>query len=105
MAVHTEGASRGRADVGISRPSRLSTETKHALKTTEFWAYLASVAGVLIASWLVTSGNGTQDGDAFNASRAWLYVAILTVGYMVSRGLAKAGSREPFWTDENHDRR
>jgi len=53
----------------------------------------------------VTSGNGTQDGDAFNASRAWLYVAILTVGYMVSRGLAKAGSREPFWTDENHARR
>jgi hypothetical protein len=106
MAVHTEGATRRGTDVGVSRPARLSTETKHALKTTEFWAFLASVAGVLIASWIVTSGNGGGDnGDAFNASRAWLIVAILSVGYMVSRGLAKSGSREPYWTDENTDRR
>jgi hypothetical protein len=28
----------------------------------------------------------------FNANRAWLYLTILTVGYMISRGLAKAGS-------------
>jgi hypothetical protein len=102
--AHTEGATRAPA-MGAPRPARLTTETKHALKTTEFWAYLATVAGVLIASWIVTSGNGTQDGDAFNASRAWLYVAILTVGYMASRGLAKAGSREPFWSDEHGDRR
>src|SRR6185437_13244199 len=58
MAVHTEGATRQGTDLRASRPSRLSTETKHALKTTEFWAYLASVAGVLIASWIVTSGKG-----------------------------------------------
>ena len=106
MAVHTEGAGRQSAGIRASRPSRLSTETKHALKTTEFWAYLASVAGVLIASWIVTSGNGGADnGDAFNASRAWLIVAILSVGYMVSRGLAKSGSSEPYWADENTDRR
>jgi hypothetical protein len=106
MAVHSESATRGRPDVRFSRPSRLSTETKHALKTTEFWAYLASVAGVLIASWIVTSGNGGADnGDAFSASRAWLYVAILSVGYMISRGLAKSGSREPYWADEDTDRR
>ena len=106
MTVHTEAATARRADVGHSRPSRLSTETKHALKTTEFWAFLASVAGVLIASWIVTSGNGGADnGDAFGASRTWLYVAILSVGYMISRGLAKSGSREPYWADENTDRR
>ena len=106
MATHSESAPRGRSDIRVTGPSRLSTETKHALKTTEFWAYLASVAGVLIASWIVTSGNGgAHNGDAFNASRAWLIVAILTVGYMVSRGLAKAGSREPYWADENTDRR
>jgi hypothetical protein len=106
MAVHTEGATARRASIGISRPSRLTTETKHALKTTEFWAFLASVAGVLIASWLVTSGNGGADnGDAFGASQAWLYVAILSVGYMVSRGLAKSGSQEPYSADENTDRR
>jgi hypothetical protein len=106
MAVHTEGGAVGRTAPRVSGPTRLSTETKHALKTTEFWAYLASVAGVLIASWIVTSGNGgAHNGDAFNASRAWLIVAILSVGYMVSRGLAKSGSREPYWTDENTDRR
>jgi hypothetical protein len=106
MAVHTEGTAAGRTGPRVARPARLSTETKHALKTTEFWAYLASVAGVLIASWIVTSGNGgAHNGDAFSASRAWLYVAILSVGYMVSRGLAKAGSREPYWADEDTDRR
>jgi hypothetical protein len=36
--------------------------------------------------------------DAFPAARAWLYVAIVAVGYMVSRGLAKAGSRDPYWS-------
>jgi hypothetical protein len=32
-------------------------------------------------------------GDYFLADKAWLYVVILSVGYMVSRGLAKSGSR------------
>ena len=102
MAVHTEAATARRADVGSSRPTRISTETKHALKTTEFWAFLASVAGILIASWIVTSGNGgAHNGDAFSASRAWLYVAILSAGYMIRRGLANSGSREPYTPDEN----
>jgi len=80
---------------------RLSTETKHSLKTTEFWAMVAVIAGILIASWLVGQGdgNGNADIDAFPAQRAWLYVAIVAVGYMVSRGLAKAGSRDSYWSD------
>jgi high-affinity Fe2+/Pb2+ permease len=89
----------------VRRPSRLATETKHALKTTEFWAYLATVAGILVAAWVVSSGNGKNTGDAFKASQAWLYVAIVSVGYMVSRGLAKAGSREPYWADGDNDSR
>ena len=28
------------------------------------------------------------------AKQAWLYVTILTVGYMISRGLAESGSRD-----------
>ncbi len=70
-----------------------AAETKHALKTTEFFAYLAAVAGVVIAAAVV--GDGDSGGDAFGARSAWLYITILTVGYMVSRGLAKSGSREP----------
>jgi hypothetical protein len=73
---------------------RLSTETKSALKTTEFFIYLASVVAVLIASMVV----GDDDGhaDYFRADKAWLYIVILTVGYMISRGLAKSGSRDPY---------
>ena len=73
---------------------RLTTETKAAYKTTEFLAYLAAVIGVLVASNLVGSDN--NQGDYFRADRAWLYVVILTVGYMVSRGLAKSGSRDAY---------
>jgi hypothetical protein len=81
---------------------RLTSETKHSLKTTEFWAMVAVVAGILIASWVVGQGdgNGSNNVDAFPAQRAWLYVAIVAVGYMVSRGLAKSGSRDPYWADE-----
>jgi hypothetical protein len=83
--------------------ARLTTETKHAFKTTEFWAMAAIIAGILLASWIIGEGDGNGNGsaDAFPAQRAWLYVAIVGVGYMVSRGLAKAGSREPYWADES----
>jgi hypothetical protein len=82
--------------------ARLTTETKHAFKTTEFWAMVALIAGILIASWVVGDGEGGENAnDAFPAVRAWLYVAIVGVGYMVSRGLAKAGSREPYWADRS----
>ena len=30
----------------------------------------------------------------YGARQAWLYFTILTVGYMISRGLAKSGSYE-----------
>jgi hypothetical protein len=39
-----------------------------------------------------------QDG----ARQVWLYATILTVGYMVSRGLAKSGSRGPYDADEDN---
>jgi hypothetical protein len=82
---------------------RLSTETKHSFKTTEFWAMVAIIVGILIASKVVGQGDGNSnpDTDAFPAARAWLYIAIVAVGYMVSRGLAKAGSRDPFWANSD----
>jgi hypothetical protein len=65
-----------------------STETKSSYKTTELIVYVLAVAGVLIAAALVD--------ESFGADPAWRYVTYLTVGYMISRGLAKAGSREPY---------
>ncbi|GGW13110.1 hypothetical protein GCM10010501_15340 [Streptomyces libani subsp. rufus] len=81
-------------DAAAHRPRRLSTETKAAFKTTEFFAYIAAVVAVLIASMVV----GDDDGhaDYFRADKAWLYIVVLTVGYMLSRGLAKSGSRDPY---------
>src|SRR5690349_1697659 len=75
---------------------RRSTETKASFKTTEFFAYLAAVIGVLIAAGVVDESNA----GGFGAKQAWLYVTILTVGYMVSRGFAKSGSREPYTADD-----
>jgi len=101
MATNVESARRvtgrgERARDGVFL--RLATETKQAFKTTEFWGMVAVIAGILIASWLVND-NGNRVSDAFPAVRAWLYVAIVASAYIVSRGLAKAGSSEPYWSD------
>jgi hypothetical protein len=76
---------------------RAATETKASFKTTEFFAYVATVVGVLIAAGVVDE---TKAGG-FGARQAWLYVTILTVGYMISRGFAKSGSREPYSADDH----
>ncbi len=78
-----------------NRPRRLTTETKASFKTTVFFAYLAVLAGILLAGALVES----PDAGGYGARQVWLYATILTVGYMVSRGLAKAGSRDPYDDD------
>jgi len=74
-----------------ARVARRGGETKAFFKTTEFVAYVVAVVGVLIASFLVSTTDAHE--DYFRADRAWFYVVLLTIGYMVSRGLAKAGSR------------
>ncbi len=76
---------------------RLTTETKQAFKTTEFWMTIAAVAGILIAAAQVKGG----PDDEFIASQAWLYVAILVGLYAVGRGAAKSGSRDPYDADRS----
>lgn len=83
-----------------TRTARLSTETKAAFKTTEFVAYVVILVGILIASAVVDNG---EDGQGFGADKAWLYVTLLTIGYMISRGLAKSGSREFYDRNDRHD--
>ena len=73
-------------------PARRSNETKAAFKTTEFIAYVVAVIGVLLASVLVSTTDAHE--DYFRADRAWFYIVLLSIGYMVSRGLAKAGTRQ-----------
>jgi hypothetical protein len=77
---------------GRTRDSGLGAESKAAYKTTEFYVYLIVAILVLIASLVI----GTSDGhnDYFRGDKAWFYVVLLTIGYLLSRGLAKSGTRE-----------
>jgi len=84
-------------DVEHNRTRRLSTETKSAFKTTEMIAFVVATIGVLIAAGIVDESNAGGMG----AKQAWLYVTILTVGYMISRGLAKSGSSQPYDEDRS----
>jgi hypothetical protein len=94
--AHTASADARSTDRGgVVR--RLATETKVSYKTTEFVAYLVVLAGILIAGNSIEGKDG--GADYFAGDKVWLYATILTVGYMVSRGLAKAGSREPYTDD------
>jgi di/tricarboxylate transporter len=89
-----------------SADRRLATETKSAFKTTEFIAMVAVVVGILISAALIKGGD-TGGTDEFIARQAWLYVAIVAAGYMISRGLAKSGTREPYYdggSNESRDR-
>jgi hypothetical protein len=78
----------------VSRPTtrhpgrRTFTETKAGFKTTEFLAMLAMIAAILVAVYV---------GDAdLDASDGWRYASWVAAAYIVSRGLAKLGSREPY---------
>ena len=85
--VHTRDA----RDVRDRDDTLRGTETKASFKTTELIFYILAVVGVLIASAIVDNN--------FGADPAWRYVTYLTIGYMISRGLAKAGSRNPVAVD------
>ena len=80
---------------------RLATETKSALKTTEFWIFLLVLLGILIAGNSIESEEG--GADFFAADKVWLYITILSAAYFISRGLAKSGSRDPYWDNQGGD--
>ena len=85
-----------------SRPStarRLVTETKAAFKTTEFFMTVGAVVAILISA-MVIKGGDSGGTDEFIARQAWLYVAIVVGAYTVGRGLAKAGTGDPYSDDD-----
>ena len=59
------------------------TETKPSFLTTEFYAMIAGIVGVLLAA---------QQADNLDAPLAWTLAAAVAIGYILSRGIAKAGS-------------
>ena len=83
-SVETADRDRMRTDnAGVSRTVS-HDETKPSFKTTELLTMLGIVAAILIAA---------ASADNFDAPRAWTLVAVGASAYMVSRGLAKSGSR------------
>lgn len=66
----------------VSSPTQ--DETKLSFKTTEFWAMGGVIAAILIAAAV---------SDSLGDVRAWTLVTVVAAAYIISRGLAKAGSR------------
>jgi hypothetical protein len=79
-----ETAERARTSATPRVTRRSFDETKLSLKTTEFWAMAGVIAAILIASAV---------SDSLGDVRAWTLVAAAAIGYMISRGLAKSGTK------------
>jgi hypothetical protein len=104
MEAHTERLGTSQRTTGtVDRVRRLATETKQAFKTTEFWAMVGVIVAILVSAAAIKGGDSAGGTDEFVAKQAWLYVAIVASAYMISRGLAKAGSRDPY-TEDRDDR-
>jgi hypothetical protein len=105
MEAHTErlGTTHRISTGTVDRVRRLATETKQAFKTTEFWAMVGVIVAILVSAAAIKGGDSAGGTDEFVAKQAWLYVAIVASAYMISRGLAKAGSRDPY-TEDRDDR-
>ena len=76
---------RPRTQSAVSRrvSSPTQDETKLSFKTTEFWAMGGVIAAILIAAAV---------SDSLDDVRAWTLVTVVAAAYIISRGLAKAGS-------------
>jgi hypothetical protein len=101
MEAATSGAVRTDPIRREGRVRRLTTETKQAFKTTEFWAMVGVVVAILVSAAAIKGGD-TGGTDEFIARQAWLYVAIVAGAYFISRGLAKSGSSDPY-TESRED--
>jgi hypothetical protein len=79
--IETSERTRTSASPRVAR--RSFDETKLSLKTTEFWAMGGVIGAILIAAAV---------SDSLGDVRAWTLVTVVAAAYIVSRGLAKAGS-------------
>jgi hypothetical protein len=64
------------------------TEARRAFVTTEFWIAIAMAAAVIIAAYV-------NDGVDIELDQAWAIGAGVVAFYVLSRGIAKAGSSDP----------
>ena len=76
----------GFADQWVGYGNRPWAETKPFFMTSEFLGAVILIAGILIATGM---------NDNLDAPRGWLYAAIVGAAYILSRGFAKSGTRDP----------
>jgi len=68
---------------------REAQETRRAFTTTEFYAMIVAVAGLLIA--------GQIDSSGLDERTSWQLASLVAIAYIVSRGLAKIGSQREYY--------
>jgi hypothetical protein len=93
IQTHSNAAPAPTASPCYERPMtrRTYTETKNGFKTSEFYVMLVFVAGVLLSTY--------ADQDTLARRDGWFFAALAVGAYIVSRGLAKLGTREPYDDD------
>ena len=64
------------------------SEARRSTATSEFWIFIVITAALLFFTY-------QDSGDSLSREEGWRYAAAITIGYLLSRGLAKAGSSEP----------
>lgn len=80
----------GPADTHQFGDVEVSTGRQSAYITIELILYLLASIGIFITAAVIDEAGGA---DGFGASEAWFYVTLLTVGFLLSRGLAKISGR------------
>lgn len=71
---------------------QLATETRPSIRTSEFIVLIVTSLLVILAAYT---------DEAFNIEHGWTLVTAMAIGYMLSRGIAKAGSPEPYVVEQD----
>jgi len=72
----------------LPRSRQTYTEAKAGFKASEFYVMVLFVAGVLLSTY--------ADQDSLTRRDGWLLASFAVAAYIISRGLAKLGTREPY---------
>ena len=78
------GHDRAAEAAAFARRHIRTPETKEFFKTSEFGVWVLTV---------ILLGIAAASSDAFDGGRMWLYFTIASAAYILSRGIAKAGTR------------
>ena len=82
------GPEYGGPGYGYRMRPQFPVETKPFFLTSEFWGAVIACVGIAITA---------ASSDAFGSWRAWVLITAIVVGYQLSRGIAKSGTKSRSW--------